>query len=254
MLKLTLLLMVAGLPCIADVMTFSVSTMQYTDGDVLNFPPPFVTLPGFNSSLGTLEAVKLSSTFSLDRRFIIEVGTDTQNANFSVVYTPSLGVYGPVPYTPPTFPSFSAPGGVGVTLNLNASGVGTASQLSAHCCDQRVGNYVAVIPVTAAAATNSYDFVDLDPFTSDAEVAFFTTGAFGLGLASLTGPTSNLGFIEYWAGEGTYDATITYTFAPTPDPSSVILMSTVLLGLAFVARKRIAKLQAECPVSRHNLR
>ena len=247
MLKFTLLITIAAcVPCVADVITYTTAVTLFTDGDTPSFPPGFVALPGFNSSLGTLNAVNLFSTFSLDA-INIEVGTDTQNANFSVVYTPSLGVSGPVPYTPLTSPPLTAPGSVEVAnLSLTASGAGTASAGSAHCCDQPFGNYVAIVPVSAAA-TDSYDFVDLDPFTSDAQVAFLAAGSFGIqNASSLTGPTSGLGTIEYWVGSFTYDATITYTYAPTPEPSSVILMSSMLLFITFLARI--------CPVdSRHRL-
>ncbi|HLK63263.1 MAG TPA: hypothetical protein VKU19_07475 [Bryobacteraceae bacterium] len=232
MLRATLLLMVFYLPGIASVLTFSAATSQYTDGDSPVFPPGFIVLPGFDTSFGTLDAVNLVSTFSLDD-FIIEVGTDLEGADFSVTYAPTVEYWGPVPDTPPDNPPLFAPGEFGASFTLTATGVGTSFP-GALCCDQTIGTDTAVIQVSGPAVTGSHDFGELDSFTSNPQVAFLTSGFFGVAMARLTGPTSGLGSVEYFAGSYTYTATITYTYN-TPEPSSAIFLGTVLTVLA-VAR------------------
>lgn len=60
------------------------------------------------------------------------------------------------------------------------------------------------------------------------------------------------GGFYYASGEDLLDGTATLTISAVPEPTSVILMSPMLLGLALVARRRIARrLSPACPSETH---
>jgi hypothetical protein len=230
MLKFTLVLIAACLPGIASELTFTAEQHVYTDPDSPNLPfENYVVLPGFNPSLGTLEAVDLTSTFilgtSLSQPFDLELGSNQQDAAFSFNYSPSLQVSGPYQYSNGSIVT-NSPGLAALPdLSGNVALSGLANLPGPLCCDLPIAPYFALIPVSTEFS-DSYAFSDLDPFTSDDFFALVFQGQFG----------GFPGSPHYWDGDYAYQASITYTYASTPEPSLRFLLSIILLALACAAR------------------
>lgn len=233
--KITLLLAAACLPLFSapSQISFSSETTAYTDGDTPPSPPLSVALPGFNTSLGSLDAVDVSITFSLDS-FFVEMYTNQPSAVFSVDYTPGIALCGPYPYSGGGYPPCGGSG-----LSLDASGTGGVTGPAAHCCDQPFGDYVAVISVSGPAVTEDFQYTNLAPFSSNAQIAYaFPAQIGGCQVVSLVSGPSD-GGCEYWDGTFSVNATVTYTYAP--EPSSLMLLAIVLLPGAWVVRRRTAR-------------
>lgn len=98
------------------------------------------------------------------------------------------------------------------------------------------------------ATTGSADPSDVFCMNSTTNVAGFGSYGCPAGLNELDGPNTNVFGFNF---NGLSGVTFTPAGSSAPEPSSMILTSTALLGLAFFARKRIAGAWANGPRASH---
>jgi hypothetical protein len=217
-----------------------------------------LTLPDFNPALGTLTGVTIyfyatetSSSFSI---------RNTSGANVTANDAAQVNVSGSFANSASSADKF-----LGETLTIFDTGIGAGL---GSCSTGGTPAPGTCMPITVAAgATNQYG-----PITVQNTNAIFglTTGT---GLLGLTGVDKSFGDVSNYVGGGTFAlsgvtvnsnttandggnfqvtqvssatfrAEVDYTYTPpstTPEPATMTLFGSALLGIGFFARKRIAK-------------
>lgn len=208
----------------ADSVTYTTSGMIYDDGDVPEGPPaPYVLLPGFHSSLGKLTDVNVTSSFSmgLTTEFTLLLGSWQQNEMFSFNYSPSIEVSVCGAQSAAAADVGSIDCFTDFSLGSTVSVTGIANEPGPRCCELPLAPWEAFIGVTTAATT-SFDISDLKAFTSSPDIAFEN---FWRSFNDFPGDP------HYWAGDFELDATVTYSYTPTPEPATVLMLGAAMIAL-----------------------
>ncbi len=231
MIKTTAMMVVASGISNAAVISYNASQGPQLTDFTIN-----LVLPKFDSSIGTLTGATIRFTAGNTVASLNLTNTSQANQTFKYVsdadflLTGNTAGDGTLTTTDLMMNNFTTGGFI--TLGPSGSGVCPAATPSAAC------NSVSYTPAPVTANTGDVAVNILASYIGSGG-ATFTLSGFTSTSTTFTGGGGNVSSAQ--VTNGTASAIVTYTYSTptgTPEPATMALMGTSLLGLAFLGRRK----------------
>ena len=230
MIKTTAMMVVASGISNAAVITFNASQGPQLTDFTFN-----LVLPKFDSSIGTLTGATIRFTAGNTVASLNLTNTSQTNQTFKYVSDADFLLTGntadsTLTTTDLLMHNFTTVGFI--TLGPAGSGVCPAATPSAAC------NSVSYTPAPVSANTGDVAVITLGNYVGIAG-STFTLSGFTSTSTTFTGGGGNVSSAQ--VTNGTASAIVTYTYSTptgTPEPATMALMGTSLLGLALIGRRK----------------
>lgn len=213
---MTIVLLLGAAPAMANSISYETAIALQS----APWGPTALNLPQFNPTMGTLTGVEIQLTSTSNATLTIKNNNTTTQR-----YSGSASI--PVTVSYPVYP---APGVLSLTSTATTNTV--SGVIAAGATVTRTGLTGTNGPVNAFVSSNAFSY-----YIGTGNIGSLTATA---GTATASGSGSNIVYGASGSASGNVKIIYTFDTVSIPEPTALMLIGSGLMGLAFVARRRLA--------------